>query len=479
MKALRSARLRILVWMVGLLAVSTLASVVLIRQIQLVRLNDEVEEGLTQEASEFRRLVTGRDPESGEPFGTDVQAIFDTYLRRNVPGDEEVLLSFVKGDLYKTRGERDYPLDELRGQFPHWTSLSGAEQGETETSAGGVRFLAVPIKLGGEIRGTFVVLEFTRDEQNEVNEGIRVVLIVSFSVLLLASLAAWLAAGRVLAPVRQLKSTAQGITETDLTRRIEVQGDDELADLGRTFNAMLDRLESAFSSQRQFVNDASHELRTPITIVRGHLELMGEDPEERRQTVALVMDELDRMTRFVDDLLLLARAERADFLSVGRVDLNDLARELDAKARGLADRDWRLDADAHGELLGDRQRLTQAVMNLAGNAVQHTHPGDRITIGVASEPGWGRLWVADDGPGIPQEDQARVFERFARGSGRRRSSEGAGLGLAIVRVIAEAHGGRVELDSVPGEGSTFTLVVPLRAPRISTAPRPQPQGAPS
>ena len=478
MRPLRSARVRILAWIVILLTASTVASVVLVRQIQLVRLNDEVEEGLTQEASEFRRLVDGRDPESGEPFGTDVQSIFDTFLRRNVPSDDEVLLTFVRGRPYKTSGERDYPMEELTPQYSRWTSLSHSEQGETDTSAGTVRHLALPINLAGETRGTFVVLEFTRGERDEVTDGVRVVLLVSLSVLLLASLAAWLAAGRVLAPLRQLKSAAQGITETDLTRRIEVQGSDELADLGRTFNAMLDRVESAFSSQRQFVNDASHELRTPITIVRGHLELMGDDPEERRETVALVMDELDRMTRFVDDLLLLARAERADFLSLDTVDLTDLAHELDAKAHGLADRDWRLDADAHGELVGDRQRLTQAVMNLAGNAVQHTHAGDRITIGVATEPGWVRLWVADDGPGIPKEDHARVFERFTRGGGRRPSG-GAGLGLAIVRAIAEAHGGHVELDSVPGRGSTFTVVVPLRAARISPRPRPRPQGVAS
>ena len=455
--------------MVILLAASTIASDVLIRQIQLVRLSDEVEEGLKQEADEFRRLVNGSDPETGRPFGTDVQAIFDTYLRRNVPGDEEVLITFIGGQPYKTSGERDYPIDELGPEYANWTSLSEPEQGEADTSAGGVRYLALPIKLGGETRGTFVVVEFTRDEQTEVGEGIRVVLFVSLGVLLLASLAAWVAAGRVLAPVRQLESTAQGITETDLTQRIDVHGSDELAQLGRTFNAMLDRLEAAFSSQRQFINDASHELRTPITIVRGHLELMGDDPEERRETIALVMDELDRMSRFVDDLLLLARAERADFLSLDPVDLDDLAHELEAKARGLADRDWRLDSEGGGELIADRQRLTQAVMNLAGNAAQHTRPGDRITIGVANEPGGARLWVSDDGPGIPAADHERVFERFARGGGRR-ASEGAGLGLAIVRAIAEAHGGRVELDSVPGSGSTFTLVLPRRATNVAAAP---------
>jgi two-component system OmpR family sensor kinase len=473
LKPLRSARARILRWMIVLLAASTVTSVVLIAEIQLVRLGDEVEEGLTQEASEFRKLVGGRDPRTGEPFGDDVAAIFDTYLRRNVPGDEEVLLTFDGRRAYKSSGERDYPIGELRPLYRDWTALTESRQGEADTSAGGVRYLAVPIVRDGVNRGTFVVLEFTRDERDEVLAGIRVVLMVSLGVLLLASLAAWLAAGRVLAPLRELQTTALAITETDLTRRIDVQGDDELADLGRAFNAMLDRLEAAFRSQRAFVDDASHELRTPITIVRGHLELMGDDPDERRQTVALVMDELDRMSRFVDDLLLLARSERGDFLAPEPLDLGELAVELDAKAHGLGDRDWRLERPAGPiAVVADRQRLTQAVMNLAGNAVQHTAPGDRITIGTGREDGEARLWVADSGPGIAREDRQRIFARFARGGAGPRRSDGAGLGLSIVSAIAEAHGGRVELESTVGHGATFTVVIPVRPPHDDASGQP-------
>ena len=160
------------------------------------------------------------------------------------------------------------------------------------------------------------------------------------SVLLIASALAWVVAGRVLAPLRVLSDTARSIGESDLTRRIPTSGTDELAELGRTFNAMLDRLEAAFDSQRAFVSDASHELRTPITIVRGHLELLGDDPEERRETIALVTDELDRMSRFVDDLLLLARAERDDFLRVSEVELGALTDELAEKASALGKRSW-------------------------------------------------------------------------------------------------------------------------------------------
>jgi two-component system OmpR family sensor kinase len=280
-------------------------------------------------------------------------------------------------------------------------------------------------------------------------------------VLLIASTLAWVVAGRVLAPLRLLADTARSISESDLTRRIPVSGHDEIAELARTFNAMLDRLEAAFASQRAFVSDASHELRTPITIVRGHLELMSEDPAERRETVTLVTDELDRMSRFVDDLLLLAKAERDDFLRVTVVELGALTDELLEKAQGLAQRDWRLEARGEAVIVADRQRLTQAMMGLAQNAVQHTTDGESIWLGTAASYREVRLWVRDEGPGIAPDDQERIFERFARASDSRRRSEGAGLGLAIVRAIAEAHGGRVRLTSRPGAGASFVLVIPV------------------
>jgi signal transduction histidine kinase len=231
---------------------------------------------------------------------------------------------------------------------------------------------------------------------------------------------------------------------------------------------MLDRLESAFASQRAFVSDAGHELRTPITIIRGHLELLGDDPQERQETIELVSDELDRMTRFVEDLLTLAKAERSDFLRLEDVDLDLLTEELMAKASALAPRDWTLERIGAGTLRADRQRLTQAVMSLANNAVQHTAEGARIGLGSELHDGRARLWVSDDGPGIPLADQERIFDRFAQAGVRR--TDGTGLGLAIVRAIAEAHGGDVVLRSAPGQGSTFTLDLPTEPPEEHDAP---------
>nr|WP_242055819.1 histidine kinase dimerization/phospho-acceptor domain-containing protein [Nostoc flagelliforme] len=277
-----------------------------------------------------------------------------------------------------------------------------------------------------------VVVHSTALENQEVNEAIIIVTQVTIAVLFAASLLAWVVAGRVLSPLRLLTETARSITESDFSRRIPVQGSDEIAELTVTFNDMVQRLEAAFSSQRDFINDASHELRTPITIIRGHLELLsvGDDPEERRETLELVTDELDRMNRFVDDLLLLAKAEQPDFLNLETVEIGSLTEELYAKVKALGVRDWRLEAKASGRIVADRQRLTQAIMNLTVNATQHTQEGDVIALGSSLKKGRVRLWVRDTGNGINPNDQKRIFQRFARGANGR-CSDGAGLGLAI------------------------------------------------
>ncbi len=298
-------------------------------------------------------------------------------------------------------------------------------------------------------RGVFVAAVFRDRALAQLTPALQAVAGVGLAVLVVGSVLAWLLAESVLRPLRRVTATARSITETDLTERIPVRGSDEFAQLAATFNAMLDRLEQAFATQRRFLDDARHELRTPITILRGHLELLGDDPEERRETVALVLDELSRMSRIVQDLLLLAKAEEPDFLQREPVDLDALTAELHAKARALASREWVLDGCGEGVVLADRQRVTQAVVQLAQNAVQHTGEGDEIALGSHLGAGEARLWVRDSGAGIAAEEQERVFERFVRARCNR-AREGAGLGLSIVRAIAEVHGGRVELRSRPG-----------------------------
>jgi signal transduction histidine kinase len=226
---------------------------------------------------------------------------------------------------------------------------------------------------------------------------------------------------------------------------------------------MLDRLDSAFAAQQRFLDDAGHELRTPVTVVRGHLEVLNvRDPGEVAEVRDLALDELDRTGRLIGDLTLLAKARRPDFVRPAPVDLARLTEEVADKASALGPRRWTVEARAEAVVHADQQRLTQALLQLADNAVKHTRDGDQIAIGSAATRSQARLWVRDQGPGVAPADVERIFERFGRAAAASgRNEEGSGLGLAIVTAIAEAHGGRVGLDSRPGHGATFTLMFPL------------------
>ncbi|WP_269205299.1 sensor histidine kinase [Motilibacter aurantiacus] len=298
----------------------------------------------------------------------------------------------------------------------------------------------------------------------------RVYAAVAVVSLLLLSGAAWLVAGRLLAPLRLLRRTAHQISDSDLQQRIPVEGGDDISELARTFNAMLDRLEAAFTAQREFVDDAGHELRTPLTILRGQLELLdASDPVDVSETRALLLDEVDRMSRLVEELLLLAKSERPDFLRPGNVHLARLVDAVVDKARGLGPRNWHVDARPDAVLVADEQRLTQALVQLAHNAFKVTGPADTIAVGATVEDGTARLWVRDTGPGIDPAEGSRIFARFQRGSAGSRA-EGSGLGLAIVSAIAAAHNGRVDLRSRPGAGAMFVIEIPIPDDTAMTGP---------
>jgi signal transduction histidine kinase len=463
-------------------------SLPLMYQFIFAEVNARVREDLEEDMEGFQGLLAN-DPEVRKKLGlvgaggrdlvapptnrTELANFFDAYLSRRVPEDDTFLLGFIGNQLYRSSPSavpEKFQSDSELGK--QWLSLTKGKQGEQESlnrQIGKVIYIVEPIRIGDKKLGTFVVVHTTAGEQQEVLAALHIVFWVMISVFGIALVLTWILAGQIMTPLGLLAKTARSIGESDLTQRIPVRGGGELAELATTFNEMMDRLEVAFATQRNFINDAGHELRTPITIIRGHLELMGDDPQEQEETVTLVMDELDRMTRFVEDLILLAKAERPDFLHLETIELEGFTEELFAKARALADRDWQLDAIAQGQMVGDRQRITQAVMNLAQNATQYTTQTDTIRLGSSMSKQDIRFWVCDTGEGIAYEDQQRIFERFARAANSRRRSEGAGLGLSIVQAIAEAHAGRVNLRSQVGTGATFTLVLPLEPPRESTS----------
>ncbi|MBT0993962.1 HAMP domain-containing protein [Cellulomonas sp. DKR-3] len=284
--------------------------------------------------------------------------------------------------------------------------------------------------------------------------------LVAAGALVVTGLVAWLLLGHVLRPLRALRDTAAQVDEGTLDARVEVTTDDDVGEVGHTVNAMLDRLEASRDAQRRLLDDVGHELRTPLTVIGGHLELMDvDDVADVRATRDLALDEVDRMRLLVDDLLVLAVADRQGFVRPAPTDVGVLTDEVVDKATGLGPRTWRVDKRADARCLVDPRRLTQAWLQLASNAVKFSADGSTITLGSAVADGTLRLWVRDEGVGISPVDQARVFERFER-SGSAAGTEGAGLGLAIVAAIARGHGGDVEVSSTPGVGSTFVVAVP-------------------
>jgi len=455
-----SVRVRILGWYIALLGISLVAALLLQRTFLLAQVQRDATSALDQEHGELEQLVGGVNPNTGEPFGGNIRAIFDIFLARNVPLEGEGLVTFINGDIYKTD-----VTGALVAGLPltnRWGTLSDSERGMVEDGElGEIRYLAVPIGVGRQQSGVFVVTVLMDNRLAAVDDVVRLGAIVYGSIFFLATALAWVAAGRILRPLTDLTETAMSITDTDLSRRIEVDGDDEIAELGRTFNSMLDRLDEAFGSQRRFIDDAGHELRTPITIIRGNLEVMGDDPADRTETLALVTDELDRMSRIVDDLLDLAKSEQPDFIQAAPMDLAEFTNDIAARAAALDDRPWTVESVEHVVIEADRHRLNQAMMNLIRNAVEHTPAGTKVRIG--SKLDWRgnvHLWVRDEGETIPIDDQERIFERFARVDTGRRKTEGAGLGLAIVAAIAEAHGGEVSLDIPEEGGNRFIITVP-------------------
>ncbi len=313
--------------------------------------------------------------------------------------------------------------------------------------------------------------------------------------LLLAGGGGWLLARRALRPVDQMTQAARRIGAERLAERLEgAETNDELGRLARTLNEMLARLEAGFAQVRRFSADASHELRTPLTILKGEIEVAlrsAREPSEYERVLASALEEVERMARLVDDLLMLSRADAGALRwERGPVELDRLVEEVAKQGEVLGRaRAIQVAIQSLEPLIahGDEPRLRQLLLNLVDNAVKYTPQGGRVTLslrrvggesdgtpateaGAAPDPPTSRtpdgsaaeIAVQDSGVGIPAEALPRIFERFYRvDDARSREAGGTGLGLCIARTIAEAHGGRIEVESAPGVGSTFTVRLPL------------------
>jgi signal transduction histidine kinase len=450
----------------------TAASIPIFFFLLYAKVDSRVQDDLMDEMADFHQAYEQWE-EAPNQSTKDFKQFIDAYLIKQLPEDDNFLIVFLNNKLYKSNPtalpDQLKPGSSLAKRWLNLTKPITGTQDTKDPSIGTILYLVQPLKLEGEIRGAYVAVHKTAGERQEALAGVFIFIQVAAGVVLISFFLAWITTGQLLIPVQKLAATARSVSESNLTQRIPIEGSGELADLANTFNDMMDRIQNAFIGQRNFLNEAGHELRTPITIIRGHLEVLDDDPQEWKETQELVLDELDRMGRFINDMILLAKSERPDFLQLETIDVGLLTEELFAKAQPLAERNWQLKIEGTGQMIGDRQRLTGAILNLAQNATQHTQPSDLIELGSSIHKNQVYFWVRDTGEGIALGDQGRIFERFARAANSYRRSEGAGLGLAIVRAIVEAHGGRVELVSQLGFGSTFILILPLEPPEEKLA----------
>jgi signal transduction histidine kinase len=298
---------------------------------------------------------------------------------------------------------------------------------------------------------------------------LNVLVIGTLIAIITAALATGYSTNRALAPLKDVTIAALQITKADdLSRRIPYQGpaEDEIGQLVQAFNQTLSRLENQFHTQKRFMADVGHELRTPLTVIKGNVGLMrrmGADEE----SLSGIESEVDRLTRLVGDLLLLAQAESGKLpLDRRLVEMDTLLLEALQQMRVLARDKLELQLGEIDQVLvcGDKDRLKQVLVNLIGNAISYTPPGGQVIVSLGKVGNQARLVVSDNGPGIPADDLSHIFERFYRGQKSRtrtRDGKGFGLGLSIAYWIVRHHDGRIEVDSIEGQGTSFCVWLPL------------------
>ncbi|MEV4688853.1 sensor histidine kinase [Microbacterium sp. LWH3-1.2] len=469
------ARVRILaailaVACVGLAIVGSVTFLVQ-REQALAGVNDRLRNQVKVLESVADRTAVGASGSASaavEELDTEEFRNVDDYLKavvaRLVPARNEGSLALIDGvprwvpttlsgiDISKNQQLIDRVVRETAG--------GDTTRGTAVTDEGSLRYIAIPVQMDGDPRqGLYVRAVDLGAELQPVTFAMTTYVIAAVAVLIAIGVVGWFVTGRLLSPIRRLRETADAISITDLSHRLEPQGNDDIADLSRTVNSMLDRLEDSVDGQRQLLDDVRHELKTPITIVRGHLELMNpQDAADVASARDIGIAELDRLTRLVEDIDLLATAE-ADSYSLDTVDLSALTERIAELVAVIPGHTWTIEARADGTTIGDQDRLLQAWLQLADNAAKYTPELSPIEIGSAHSEEGSRLWVRDHGPGIPPGARARIFRRFDRAHVKR-SVGGSGLGLAIVDAIAKGHGGHCVVTDTPGGGATFTIHLP-------------------
>jgi two-component system, OmpR family, sensor kinase len=442
------------------------------------QLRHQIDRGLAGDASEFSHNLKLLDEDSphalaaaathyvhDQPFGASSTLLFAVIPGAGTSTNQHELLGNTTPDNDETPAEQDH-----ENHLAHRVlSVHDGYSTVDFPDVGDLRLLKRRVSIDGRLSVTIGV-GAPLAAVHQAQHGIAQAFILAGALALAAALlASYLIGARVSLPLRRMAAIAARVDAGELEPRIHEAGGpgDEVRVLADAFNHMLDRLSAAFAGQRAFVADASHELRTPLTVIRGQLEVLGAQPhppiEEIRRVERLVGAEVSRITRLVDDLLLLAKSEETQFLHLQAIDLRSYIVDLWDGMSLTADRHFELSAIPDGVLQADPDRLAQALRNLLRNAIEHTTPGEGLVRLAVEREGADhlRFSIEDDGPGIAPDQRERIFDRFHRtDSARDRASGGTGLGLAIVRAIAQAHRGSVSAGDRARGGAQIELELP-------------------
>jgi len=460
---IRSFRARLTLWYLAFFALLFLLFSLFLHSVLARALERRLDESLSVEANTAAALLEDEFVEmKGDPSLASSEVLADLRLHGST-------VAFLAGARV-LGSSAPLPPDEREGiarsaaadPRPHMVlgvphaGPNGARAAVDRVTLGGQNYLVLAVQPLDEVVADLAVL--------------RRVLLLALPLLLgLAGIGGYWLTSRNLAPLASMAAQARSITHSNLETRLDIGGAaEELAVLAASFNELLSRLDQSFDHMRRFVADASHELRTPISIIRGEADVaLSHDrgAAEYQQALAVILDESRRLSRLVDDLLNLARADAGRVkLQVEEFYLNDLLAECCRSAQTLAGaRRVAIDCPSHCDVAfrGDEELVRRMVMNLVDNAIRYTPEGGRVTVALEARNGGVAIRVSDTGAGIAPDAVPHVFERFYRGDkARSRQDGGFGLGLAIVKWIAESHHGAVELASAPGAGSTFTVTLP-------------------
>jgi signal transduction histidine kinase len=471
-------RWRLGAWVAFVVLTSSAVTFVVVYRATGSELRNQIDHEIASEASGLlQAMVTSGDRRPlqlahratryirGQPFRASSTLLFAIVPGARPSSNRPELFTHVKVDNDETTAEQAHE-NQLAGKL---TTVRDGYRTLRLPDVGDLRLLERSLTLPGGQRVTVGAGEPLAAVSHAQGSVARAFVLAGALALLGALVAAYLVGTRVSRPLRRMAAVAARVDAGDLHPRIHDLSREagELKVLADAFNHMLDRLTDAFAGQRAFVADASHELRTPLTVIQGQLEVLASQPapsgEEVRRVERLVQGEIARISRLVDDLLLLAKAEQTEFLRVRSIDLPIYVRDLWDGMSLLATRRFELGAIPPGTLRADPDRLAQALRNLVGNAIDHTDAGRGLVRMCVQElgHGWIGFVVEDDGPGIEVDQRERVFDRFHRTDvARDRAAGGTGLGLAIVRAIAEAHGGRVAASAGRDGGARMELRLP-------------------